>query len=811
MNRVVLALATTFVLFQLGGSLHAQTEQGEDIDPSVQKTPSLTLPNRDAEGRPVWPIGVYQSQLVDVIPDDFRAISLGELREALESDDLGLGKSDQCRVVSSFYDVRLDNGLLESSRSELLIAHRGPGAKYARLGSVNLAIHRGKDSILDNGPLGRIPRLEVDDAGNLFAVVANADLDDDQDETQEEGDPRETLSKVSFSWSVRGRPNESATTFVLQIPRASQTRMIISTPAEIQLKSKQGVLIERPSPPPDADLQSRNAESRWYVLEAGGLEQVELQAIPDARTVDDSKTLIRRESKQYEIELSGITWTHRMSLESIRPGSKLQLRCPIGTVASVRVDSYRIEPTSRDTSEGVEVIEIELPDRRTAIENREETETTDTVAAADSTTILTVTGNASWDFNSGICDLPSIELDPAHTVHCEPQTQAVVTLLDSIEVSAWQLPDGWTQTNGDSTRDGETLLLAQGPPIRPVETDAAWAQLRLRAPSNLEFESTLLRLSVDPNQSSAVQGTALVRCVGLQPIVPIELEIESDWTISDITIGGSGRKVAIDASQSVTIWPDANDLTGDTLTVEIQARRSLPVGQRSLTLPPMWLARPKDHPSQLIAIQPPKRRRWDGNSVMVADRIEPEELSEEEQEFLTPDADTLLVSSLGGGTVVTSLEPATVAYDVNVRHTLSLNNGRISETIVLQADTSSPLPTLTIQTGRTEDRSKFRWSLRKINGSGSISVPDAQVSVSSDADTETYSIQLEDRDLAEYEVLGRRLYDPVSRLQLVLPSVRGATTQSAETKLSSDWTVVGLFSGRWNQLDARRQFDGSPI
>lgn len=767
-------------------------QEEEDLDDEAElsePTLSLPLPNRDSAGRPLWPIGVYQSQLVDVIPKHFRAVAIGELREALNRSGIGQRDAYECRVVSAFYDVRVVSGVMESARSEFSVAHRGVGVKDALLGDVNLAIHRGTDTT-GVGKTSRVPRLEVDESGMLHAITASNT--EPINEAGAASAAESVVTKIPFAWSLRGETNDNSTVYELRIPRASQTRMIFSTPMGIRLRSRQGVLIERPSPPPDADLQNRNSESRWYVLEAGGLNRIELTAVPESNREEDSLLLVRRESKQYEVDLSGVTWTHRLSVESVQPLEKIRLRCATGMVASVRADSFRVEPKRVDSMNGTTTFEVELP-------NSSPTGSTggDSADRAESPfapIVLTVTGNSDWDLATGLCPLPSVEIDAPRVIRCEPETQAVITVLDSISVDDWLLPNGWTQTEQGPGQLDETLLLARGPPAGSVGNSGAWAELRLSAQSPLLFDPTLVRLDVEQTPSPTLRARARVRCQRMEPIVPIRMELEPGWSIADVTVIGSGRKVTHDGGRDLEVWPNESEVTDGAFGVEITAQRALVAAPQRFSVPSIWLARPlKQVTPQVTAIQPPKRRRWDGSTVMLGERLTQADLSADQAGFLQPDSDTLLIGRSTAGSVVASLEPTRVSYDVNVRHALESNNGRVSETIVVRTDAPSSIPTLTIQAGRMdEDRSKFRWSLRKVDGSGVVSISDSRVSVSADADTQTYSIGLDDRDLGEYELFGRRSYEPTGTMRVVLPSVRGATSQTAETQLSRDWDVVEL-------------------
>ena len=59
----------------------------------------------------------------------------------------------------------------------------------------------------------------------------------------------------------------------------------------------------------------------------------------------------------------------------------------------------------------------------------------------------------------------------------------------------------------------------------------------------------------------------------------------------------------------------------------------------------------------------------------------------------------------------------------------------------------------------------------------------------------TYVIQLDGRDLREYELVGRRFYSAENQLTLSLPSVRDAASQSAEVYLDDSWVLTRVPRG----------------
>ena len=756
---------------------------------------TLPIPPQDVQGRPIWPIGVYQSQLADVVPADFRPVPIEELRAALNAAQSGHADKIGSRLVSSFYDVRLTTNLLSSERSEIVIDSALSDASLVDLGEVNLAIGRSNDSYVAGAP-----RLLVGESGNLMAVVSGRATDKDEDDRSGVQTELQGRSKAVFSWSFTGTSSGSAQRFELRIPRTPQTRFVISTPDDVILESRNGVLSERPSPPPDADLQGRATDVRWYVLEAGGLNRIEL-IVHRAQTLEQSSAIVvRRESKQYEVDVSGVTWTHRIGIEFAQPKSVVRLFCPLGTVASVRVNANRVEPTQFEKVGTGTIITIPIPDRIRS-PSPAAPDANDGKSVPESTaepTLLTITGSSSWDRNSGVCALPSISIREPNIVWGEISTQAVVTVIQPLEVARWELPDNWLQSREDTEGDLRTLLVATGPP-HDNHGGPPWSMLRLHSDQSVSFDGVLLGLQLDDGGSSLL-GKGEVVC-RMSRISPIALEVEPKWNIDSITLPESGREVAFESGEGLVIWPTSSDLTDGAVTIVVHGHRSLPPDRR-WTIPESWMIRPRDCVTpQTSALKPPKGRKWDGGSVMLVDRLDEEQLDDRQRRFLSPESDTLLFYRSHDGSPEVALEPMNVTYDVSLRHELGLDNGNVLETIFVELNSSNPITSVTVQTANAHDPSgidglsRFRWSLRRSDPPSIVSIPDSRTEMEAGNEIQTYVLQSDDRELVEYELVGQRSYPATSALELVLPSVREAATQRADTFVSSDWRLRDIPPG----------------
>jgi hypothetical protein len=810
--------------FGVEGDGQSQAERAEQTA-EAKSTPNATLPLplTDRAGRPFRPIGIYQSQLVDLVPSTFRAVSIGQLQQAVGTDAERLGENETARLVSGFYDIRLDDQLLVSERSELVIEHPAERLVRQRLGRVNLAILHSFGGTRSTTPSGtpNSPHLEVNHEGELIAVIpeaakfvvptAGASVDspaesppDRPAETESQDDPSSpewVRSKLRFGWTLQSQSMGNAKKFELRLPRTSLTRLVISTPSNIVLESRQGVLVERPGPPPDADVQSRTGDIRWYVLEAGGLNRIEIYA--KRRSIGDSNRpfLIRRESKQYEVDLSGVTWKHRMTIELPERRERVRLRLPLGTVTAIRVNSVETRHQVLQRADGQSLIDIQLPG---GFYGENDFGSGGAISAVDRPSpalklvTLTIEGTSDWELGDGICNLPSAILVDSDVYWTESSTQVVIAVLDPLEVAEWTLPPLWQQDIQTPARVGETLMIAEGPPFDAFQDHQAWSRLRLVQRDERSIEGVWTRLHVQQTPSRILRSTTRIRCGLLQKDQPpIHVDVNPEWTIDSVSVLGSGRQISTTpGSRELVIWPTSGEASQSMLEIDFIAHQNLPPGNRKrLEIPSTWVIRPRQRAaSQLMSVQPPKLRRWDANSVMLPGRVDPSELDDDELAFFQPTPETLVLQSPTGWSPAVALENIDVSLGVSLRHSIATEGNDVSETIVVRADTSQPITELSLLTGQSQ-KVKFDWSLRRMDQSATVSLPSTSVTHLRDDPLGTYAIELDGRDLREYELVGQRFYTAQDQLTLSLPSIRGATSQSAEVELDHHWELSQVPQG----------------
>ena len=112
----------------------------------VQRT-ALRLPPSLPDGRPLRPIALFMSQMDELIPDDYRPISIDQLNEAITRLTDRATDDKASRLKSAVYWVEVEDDTLVSNRSVIDIESDRPTEVRRSLGKVNLALEP---------PLGRI-------------------------------------------------------------------------------------------------------------------------------------------------------------------------------------------------------------------------------------------------------------------------------------------------------------------------------------------------------------------------------------------------------------------------------------------------------------------------------------------------------------------------------------------------------------------------------------------------------------------------------------------------------------------------------
>jgi hypothetical protein len=741
-----------------------QTPVNSSDAASEQAQPNnLGLPDELAEGRPLSAIAVPDSQLVELVPRNYQAVTLQRLSAAVNDRIREAVRDKSSRLRSSFYDIRLveDTLISERDRSAIVIeTDREPQTRRS-LGKVNLAI----------SPQGNVlPRLESASTGELVAVLPD-------------GAEQSGLTTIGFSWSLSGIPNGIYRDFKLQIPRTPETRIVLSTPVDVHVEAIDGVLRSRPSVPPGAE--PRSSEVRWYEIEAGGLSTVEIRTYKPADLVAADTLVVRRSSIQYDIDSFGTRWWQRMTVHT-RGGRPLPpMEISGGIVKSIEVDQVSTGFEVNQAGENAAVLNIKT--------------TLGGSPASVRTTKITIAGDVPRDQITGWVDLPRATWSGSDVIQTQASDQVQVSLRDPLSLVSWELPGGWTQTASQ-----RNLFRAGGPPIKlaPAEPQIgqpAWSRLRLSERSAVTSSNTMMRLTAAGKSATAgprITANGLISVdVDPQRIMPLRLSIQPRWELS-LTMASSRRLIDEPIERQdgwpteigkLTIWPEADDVVDGKLLIEVSGQRNIPQPTTGMILPATWLVRVDGVANKLTAlVVPPTDLNWSGQTALQPDQIAAEELTLQEAEFfVSVPEEALIFRPVLGSTPSLSLQPPDVSFDVVTSLNMELDGSEIVETLTIQSRLASQrLRSEFRVTGSPESPAQYRWSLRDVDDQVPINLPGTVGKY--DPDQGLYPINLGDRNLRGKTLVGRRAYNASSGpITVRLPTVLEASSQNAEVLLGS--------------------------
>ncbi|MCG8649235.1 MAG: hypothetical protein MI861_05350, partial [Pirellulales bacterium] len=196
-HRAVRGTAVRLVILAIllgtwGGPLPARGDEppgATELSELVVGRRTVPLPAQLPSGKTVRPIALFQSQVVDLVPDHYRPVSIQRLRQAIAQLTDRSEDDQTSRLRSAVYWIRVVDGVLVSDRlSTIDIETDQQGVVRRSLGKVNLAIvqPQRRESV---DALNQLPRLESDSDGDLSVVF------------QARSNVR---SVIEFKWRLRG-------------------------------------------------------------------------------------------------------------------------------------------------------------------------------------------------------------------------------------------------------------------------------------------------------------------------------------------------------------------------------------------------------------------------------------------------------------------------------------------------------------------------------------------------------------------------------------------------------------------------------
>ncbi len=732
------------------------------------------LPRQTLAGQQIRTLGIYRSQLDELIPDDFLPISIDRLIEGLSTLAPVANDDQRDRLNSAVYWIEVRDDVLVSRRSEINIESASPSSLRRSLGPVNFAVEPATNYVPADDS-DNTPRLENESSGDLVAVFA---------------DGSEPVSKIQFKWQLRGKPVGSGYNFDVQLPRTAQTRVVLSVSPDIEISSLDGVLRTRSGPPPDADTFVSAEQKRWYELDAGGLNRIRLRTRPINPTAEGNPWIVRNNFLQYDADPTGLTWICRMLVQAADDGRIPILQFRNTTVTNINVNSFDVPFTS--TIRGV-LSEIQIDAPEGILENPQ------------GLTTITIRGTSSTLPTSTVFELPMpYWLGNAKLATTVDQIQLLVS--DDLQITRWELPDDWTVGSRVIIEDGSTMYAASGPPpsqslptnlaqtnLRP-RRNSAWSRVRFSRPPSVNSSETALRLELNNGLLTAHARIAVK--TNFDGLAPFRIAIEPEWNLDSIVYGHSSRVIEIPRmpknGRVLTLWPEDTDVDGGEIVLELVGSHPIDSEASRLTIPATWFAAPHNQPSKLVAaILRPAELNWVRNALVNADQMSASELSESAKSFLGDlPSDALLFRPEFGRTPAVSLEQPIATFDAETQFHILRDRDELIENLEIEIESSGePLQQIVVQTGPSADRPPYLWSLGDRENSPRIGLPKSAITVGTGKQDGIYTINLTDQSLRGQRLIGHRIYRADGQPKVHLPTVVGATSTRSFAWIASGWTL----------------------
>ncbi|WP_186776081.1 hypothetical protein [Rubripirellula reticaptiva] len=810
--------------------------------------PRLAFPRSLPDGRPIYPIGIYQSQMAELIPETYRPVSIEKLRAAIDRVSEQSSDVQDCRLRGSEYWIKLQGDKLVSDRSFLDLESSRNILVRRSLGRVNFALRQ--PMVRGTTPSDSLPRLESGSDGSLVAVFQG-------------GTPHR--ARIEFQWQLFGRPYSTGHEFALRMPRTPQTRIVFSAPPNIHVEVLDGVLRSRPGPPNDAADASTDRDARWYEIEAGGLDSVTIRTTKERSPIADSALIVRRSLIQYDIDQGGLRWIQRMSVQIPVDRPFPVLSVSDATVTSIKVNASEVSFSTQPIDDRTNRVRIDVP--------------SDAINAQLTSTTVMITGQSAWDV---WCHLPIAswvdesagESNGSSIIYGSAMDEVQIAVAPPLEIVDWELPPMWVQGKPRSI-DGIRIRDASGPPLRslvPVGAQAAngpaiksqsttsplpdadqvspWSKVRFAQRPRVGGTNTWLRTEVSKGTVTAKARISIL--VDADRLEPIRLRIQDGFNIDSLVFANSDRVIESPNSRSATdtivLWPEWEDTQASRLAdavedsgsnpldrsvdngeagladadnasqpgagapridvvnsmarsreivIDITGTRVIPATGPIVVVPHCWFARVDSVHSQLFAsIVPPPELNWSGEAALKRDRIRETDLSSDQLAFLSGgDRPTLYFAPELGRTPEVLLETPNVTFNVSTVLRIAREGDELAEQLVIDIESAGQrLTELQVQTGPPDSRPTYQWSLSGDDGVQSTSLPASDVSIDtseSDAGGEggTYTIDVSDLNLRGRSLIARRRYTPAGDINLELPSVPGAASQRSEVRVGRGLVV----------------------
>ena len=786
------------------------------VQESVNREPAenLWIPAVLPDGRRITPIGMYQSQMDELVPTDYHPVSLEQLNLAIAKWTARATDDQTSRLKGAIYWVRVVGDTLVSEKSILDIESDRTDQVRRSLGKVNLAIEQPSGFSQGNST---VPRMESEVDGNVVAVFQGDEVPG-------------SSSEIRYSWNLRGTKSANGYTFDLKIPRAPQAKFYFSMPTGTALRSDQGVLRLRAGPPDEAsdfsevnDLNELDDSTwavgvDWYELDAGGLDAVTIHTQVEPANSEPGSFIIRRSEMEYDVDRRGLQWACNMTVQVSEAWKFPELFVGDANVTSIELGGKSVQFSKSEAADRKGYMQINLLG--------------DAVSKADRLLDVVVRGHSRWESAEGWCELPMPMWIGEAVVHATVVDEAVMSVREPLRILNWNLPENWQSVSQDREAD-ITTVTARGPAIT-----SEFDSVALKSRTNLFAKSRWSRVQF-ANQAIFTQSAASLQFnvvdgrlrakarieikIDSERVEPVRLLVQDGWLCESLTIQHSGRVIEnprIRAGE-IVFWPENQDIKSATILIEAEGSTDLiqesnvrrrtannpnrnlnaekknnstdnlagnvgKVGNRNpdtnramaTRVPASWFLRSKQARGKVIAaVTPPKDLNWSGEVALQQGVFDPDSLTQEQQAFFSGlSSETLWFEPASGRTPELLLLKPSVSFNAVTSFDVRRLGDEVFETLEIEIQSDGLFrERLQVQTGSLEGRGEFLWSIRDIGDGSTIGLPASDVSETAGA----YSIDLSERNLRGRKLIARRTYKTPASIEMQLPIVSGASSQNA--------------------------------
>ena len=813
----------------------------------------LWIPAVLPDGRRITPIGMYQSQMDELVPKDYLPVSLEQLNLAISKWTARATDDQTSRLKGAVYWVRVVGDTLVSEKSVLDIESDRNDQVRRALGKVNLAIEQPRGFSPGNTT---VPRMESESNGNLVAVFRGDEVPG-------------SSSEIRYSWNMRGTKSANGYTFDLKIPRAPQARFYFSMPSGTSLRTDQGVLRRRSEPPVEAsefveeseltDAKDLNwaVDVDWYELDAGGLDAVTIYTQIEPSNAASGSFIIRRSEMQYEADRRGLKWACKMAVQVPEAWQFPELFVGDATVTTIELGGDPLQFSNVEAADRKGYLQIKL--------------LSDAVNEADKLLDVVVRGYSRWGGEQGWCELPVPIWVGDNVVHATVVDEAVLSVREPLRILNWKLPENW-QRISQATEANVTTVTVRGPAITSefdpgtstsrdgLFSKSHWSRVQLANQAVFTESEAALQFNVIDGRLQAKARIEIT--IESDRVEPVKLLVQDDWLCESLTLQHSGRVIENPRIQAgeIMFWPENQDIKNFTILIEAEgstdlleetsvrrrmtsnpngslnsegkedatgeftgnggkARNRNPDTNRAMAtrVPASWFLRSKQARGKVIAaVTPPKDLNWSGEVALQRGSFDPKSLTPGQQSFFSGlSSETLWFEPPSGRTPELLLLKPSVSFNAATSFDVRRLGDETFEILEIEIQSDGLFQErLQVQTGSLEGRGEFLWSISDSDDGSTIGLPASDVSEIAGA----YSIDLSERNLRGRKLIARRTYKTPAAIEMQLPIVSGASSQNAIATIGEGLLVsqkppdvqrVPRRTSAWNS-EAKRS-DGEPF